>query len=236
MGCVVTYHPLLPELNEAKRPVDVAVPRRLEGASRFYPRYGKRAVDLLLVALMALPVGLVVAVLAIVIAAGGVSPIFGHRRIGKGGRVFQCWKLRTMVPDAEARLLRHLETNPQAAQEWAETQKLAHDPRVTRVGRFLRRSSLDELPQLWNVLRGEMSIVGPRPVTEAELDRYGTARAAYLAMRPGITGIWQVRGRNSLSYIKRIAMDVEYAENCTAKEDAAILLRTVPVVIKLSGR
>ncbi|MEN9409494.1 MAG: hypothetical protein RL216_1468 [Pseudomonadota bacterium] len=211
MGCVVTYQPLLPDLNKAKGPI--AGSRRVAGAraGRFYLSYGKRAVDLVLVAVTALPVGILVAVLALMIAAGGASPIFGHERVGKGGRVFRCWKLRTMVPDAEARLIRHLETNPEAAREWAETQKLSHDPRVTRIGHLLRRSSLDELPQLWNVLRGDMSIVGPRPVTETELDRYGTARAAYLAMRPGITGLWQVRGRNSLSFMKRIAMDVEYA-------------------------
>ena len=133
------------------------------------------------------------------------APIYGHERIGRGGRPFLCWKVRTMVPDAEARLEAILRADPVRADEWARDHKLRDDPRVTWLGRWLRLTSLDEVPQLWNVLRGEMSLVGPRPVTRPELARYGASARHYLAVRPGLTGMWQLDGRNALPYARRVA-------------------------------
>lgn len=229
----MTYQPSQPQF-EASRLTAGRLGANVPGG--VYARIGKRVLDLGIVLLAAAPVAAVVAMLAVVILFGGHSPIYGHRRIGRGGREFRCWKLRTMVRDAEAQLARHLDENPDAAREWAATQKLARDPRVTRFGRLLRKSSLDELPQLWNVLRGEMSLVGPRPVTAEELARYGTAAVHYMSLRPGITGPWQVDGRNSSSYDDRVALDTAYARSVTFRRDLGILLRTVPAVLKLTGR
>ena len=201
-----------------------------------YAAGGKRALDVVLVVLMAGPVLVLVAVLAFFAALDGASPFYGHPRVGKDGRVFRCWKLRSMVRDSAARLERHLAEDPAAAREWAETQKLTHDPRVTRVGRFLRKTSLDELPQLWNVLRGDMSLVGPRPVTEGELDRYGAERRAYLGVRPGITGLWQISGRNDISYAERVSLDARYAREVDLAMDLRILVMTGPAVLKLTGK
>jgi exopolysaccharide production protein ExoY len=157
--------------------------------------------------------------------------LFRHRRIGFNGKPFFCLKFRTMVTDAPQRLQRLLESDPAAAAEWASTCKLRHDPRITLIGTLLRKSSLDELPQLFNVLRGEMSIVGPRPVTEEELDRYSNSVNAYLACRPGITGLWQVSGRSSTSYSRRVACDTFYAQNWSMMLDAKILVVTIPSLL-----
>jgi exopolysaccharide production protein ExoY len=137
--------------------------------------------------------------------------LFRHRRVGFNGKYFDCLKFRTMVTDAPERLRQLLESDPVAAAEWAANRKLRYDPRVTAIGAILRRSSLDELPQLFNVLKGDMSIVGPRPVTAEELVRYSGAVDAYLACRPGITGLWQVSGRSTTTYSKRVACDAFYA-------------------------
>jgi lipopolysaccharide/colanic/teichoic acid biosynthesis glycosyltransferase len=141
-----------------------------------------------------------------------------------------------MVPDAAEQLRRHLERDPEAAAEWAATRKLSQDPRITRLGDMLRRTSLDELPQLWNVLRGEMSFVGPRPVPEDELQMYGAARSAYCAMRPGITGLWQISGRNDISYAERVKLDTEYLRRMSPGLDLSIILRTALVVFRPTGR
>ncbi|MGM0585370.1 MAG: sugar transferase [Pseudomonadota bacterium] len=172
---------------------------------------------------------------AVTLREGG-RPLFGHTRIGRGGRPFRCWKIRSMVPDAEARLARHLAENPGAAEEWRATRKLADDPRVTRFGEFLRRTSLDELPQIWNVLRGEMSFVGPRPVPADELKLYGAARAAYQAMRPGITGLWQVSGRNEVAYAERVQLDVNYLRRMSFWFDLKVILLTGGAVLRFTGR
>lgn len=201
-----------------------------------YAAGGKRALDVFLVVMMAGPVLVMVMLLAVLAALDGASPFYGHERVGRGGRIFRCWKLRSMVRDSAARLERHLAENPEAAREWAETQKLARDPRVTPVGRFLRKTSLDELPQLWNVLRGDMSLVGPRPVTQGELERYGADRRAYLAVRPGITGLWQVSGRNDISYGERVALDARYAREVDLATDLRILVMTGPAVLRLTGK
>lgn len=177
----------------------------------------------------------VVAVLWGMIRLQGGPGFYGHPRLGRDGRVFRCWKLRTMVPDAQARLSAHLRADPAAAREWAMSYKLARDPRVTPLGRFLRASSLDELPQLWNVLRGEMSLVGPRPVTAAELNEYAGVEWAYLNFRPGLTGPWQVSGRNTLDYRTRVRLDAAYQLEMGLRKDLGILLRTLPAMWRYRG-
>src|SRR6267154_5287466 len=161
--------------------------------------------------------------------------IFRHRRVGFNGKHFDCYKFRTMVTDAPERLRKLLESDPAAAAEWTANRKLRNDPRVTAIGAILRKSSLDELPQLFNVLRGDMSIVGPRPVTEEELVRYSGAANAYLACRPGITGLWQVSGRSTTTYIKRIACDTFYARNWSMTLDAKIVIVTIPALLLSDG-
>jgi len=183
--------------------------------------------------LIVLPV-IVLICLAIALQDGG-SPIFVHRRIGRGGRVFPCLKLRTMVQDSEDRLRRHLESDPAARAEWALDQKLRRDPRVTPLGLFLRKSSLDELPQLFNVVCGHMSLVGPRPIVPAEVERYGRYMQFYCNVRPGITGLWQVSGRNDVSYRRRVAMDTIYSRTRWVGGDIWIMVRTVPAVFASKG-
>jgi exopolysaccharide production protein ExoY len=161
--------------------------------------------------------------------------IFRHVRVGQGGRRFACLKFRSMVIDSDKVLKTLLESNPAARLEWERTQKLANDPRITTVGKFLRQSSLDELPQLINVIRGEMSLVGPRPVVPSEAARYGDKLGLYLQARPGITGIWQVSGRNDCGYDQRIEMDANYVRNWRLSADVAILLRTLGAVIARKG-
>jgi len=174
--------------------------------------------------------------IALLIRSNGQGPVFfGHNRIGHGGRSYRCWKFRTMVPDSAAVLVRHLAHNPLAREEWEATAKLRDDPRVTPLGSVLRRTSLDELPQLFNVLVGEMSLVGPRPVVAAELVRYGEAAADYLSARPGLTGLWQISGRSDTGYAQRVALDSAYVRGWSLPEDIRIMLRTVPVVLKTGG-
>lgn len=158
--------------------------------------------------------------------------LYRHTRVGRRGERFDCLKFRTMKVDSAERLAHILMTDPQAAAEWEESQKLRNDPRVTWFGNFLRKSSLDEIPQAINVLRGEMSIVGPRPITRAELNRYGKDRRYYLLVRPGITGLWQVSGRSSTGYDKRIKLDREYLEEWSWLGEIWIILMTLPAVLK----
>ncbi len=176
-------------------------------------------------------------ILAVFIAsmAYGETSIFRHRRVGRNGEYFDCLKFRTMVPNAADMLEQILASDPELRAEWERDQKLKDDPRVTPLGKFLRSTSLDELPQLWNVLRGEMSLVGPRPVTREELLRYGRNAVIYMLVRPGVTGLWQVSGRNNSEYRRRVAMDVCYVKNQSAVLDAWILLKTVLVVVTGHG-
>jgi lipopolysaccharide/colanic/teichoic acid biosynthesis glycosyltransferase len=160
---------------------------------------------------------------------------FAHTRIGLHGRRFKCLKFRSMCLDAEHRLAAHLSADPEAREEWRCSQKLRNDPRITPMGRFLRRSSLDELPQLINVLRGEMSLVGPRPIVEAEVAKYNRRFRYYASVKPGITGLWQVSGRNNTPYRTRVALDCLYASRRCFAFDMIILLRTVPAVLLRQG-
>jgi exopolysaccharide production protein ExoY len=193
----------------------------------------KRVVDLIVAvpALVLLSPLLLLVAAAIRLTMGG-PVLFAQQRIGYGGRRFCCYKFRSMRDGAEDVLDRHLAADPAATREWAEMRKLRNDPRVTPLGRLLRKSSLDELPQLWNVLRGEMSCVGPRPIVDDELIRYGAQAEAYLAARPGLTGLWQVSGRNRLSFGERVAIDGHYADSWSMRLDLSILPRTIPALLK----
>ena len=161
--------------------------------------------------------------------------LFAHRRIGRNGRHFHCLKFRSMAIDAERRLADLLASDPAARAEWERDYKLRRDPRVTALGEFLRKTSLDELPQFLNVLRGDMSIVGPRPIVEAEVCKYGRRFRDYCAVKPGITGLWQVSGRNDTSYRTRVALDCLYAERRSLLLDAKVLAATVPAVLMRRG-
>jgi exopolysaccharide production protein ExoY len=164
------------------------------------------------------------------------GPIFyGHRRIGHNGQEFRCLKFRTMVTNGDKVLQDHLRNNPKAMEEWRETRKLQDDPRVTAVGAVLRKLSLDELPQLFNIIRGEMSVVGPRPVVRDELEMYENAAVYYLQSRPGLTGLWQISGRNDVSYATRVAFDTHYVENWSLVRDVVIIARTIPAVCAQRG-
>jgi exopolysaccharide production protein ExoY len=165
----------------------------------------------------------------------GAPVLFAHYRVGYEGKLFRCLKFRTMLRNSEQLLADLLRGNPQASAEWARDQKLTDDPRITLIGRFLRHSSLDELPQLLNVLRGEMSLVGPRPITVAELTRYGMVRWHYLSVRPGMTGLWQVSGRNNTTYEERVALDKRYVDQRSFWFDLGILFKTVRVVMVREG-
>jgi len=213
------------------------------GASRHHPKarpsprdVAKRMVDVagaLALVLFLLPLFLV---LMGVIRSQGGPALYAHRRVGRYGREFGCLKFRTMVVDADAVLADLLMRDPAAAAEWQATRKLRRDPRVTRLGRLLRVTSIDELPQLFNVLSGEMSLVGPRPVTRAEIEQYyGDHAAETLTVRPGLTGLWQVSGRSETGYAERVALDVAYARNLSLWTDLRILLQTVRVVFQRQG-
>ncbi|WP_416796359.1 sugar transferase [Ciceribacter azotifigens] len=172
---------------------------------------------------------------ALVKFSDGGRVFYGHRRVGHSGRSFHCLKFRTMREDADRILQEYLRDNPAAYEEWRTTRKLQDDPRVTVVGSVLRKLSLDELPQLINIIRGEMSVVGPRPVVEEELELYEVAAQFYLQSRPGLTGLWQVSGRNDVSYASRVALDSHYVQNWSLINDLIIVGRTVPAVCLSRG-
>ena len=173
--------------------------------------------------------------IALLVSLDGGPSIFGHRRLGRYGREFSCLKFRTMQVDGDRVLARTLAEDPAAAAEWAANHKLRNDPRVTRIGRFLRVTSLDELPQLLNVLRGDMSLVGPRPIVRAEVARYGCDISFYMRVKPGLTGLWQVNGRSDTSYRQRIDYDVDYVKHWSFRRDFLILLKTVQVILMRKG-
>jgi exopolysaccharide production protein ExoY len=172
--------------------------------------------------------------IAIKLADGG--PIFyRHRRIGRNGKAFDCLKFRTMHVDAETALHRHLMAHPDAAREWQESQKLKSDPRITPLGAVLRKTSLDELPQLFNIVKGEMSLVGPRPIVLNEVPKYGECITHYMRARPGLTGAWQISGRNDVDYARRVWLDTEYVENWSFRRDLTIIASTFRVVLTSRG-
>jgi lipopolysaccharide/colanic/teichoic acid biosynthesis glycosyltransferase len=196
----------------------------------------KRAMDIVgaTIALVFFGPLMVLIYLVLFVACGG-SPIFAHRRVGQGGSTFLCYKFRSMRKNAEEEMRRYLELNADAREEWGRCFKLRRDPRITPFGAFLRSTSLDELPQLFNVLKGEMSLVGPRPIVSGEIDLYGKRIADYCACRPGMTGLWQISGRNAVSYDERVRFDVLYARKRSVGFDVAILLRTIRVVLNRRG-
>jgi Undecaprenyl-phosphate galactose phosphotransferase WbaP len=199
-------------------------------------RVVKRGLDLALVALCLPVLLLLIAAIALAIRMTSPGPIFfSHRRIRGHGRFFSMWKFRTMCVNSAEVLERHLAADPEAKAEWRKTHKLRNDPRVTPVGEFLRRTSLDELPQIWNVITGTMSLVGPRPIVAAEVEKYGEWFADYCMVKPGVTGLWQVSGRSQLSYPERVQLDRLYAQNWTLTGDLKILARTLSSVANQDG-
>lgn len=213
------------------QPQAVARPkvRRLTPFELFLKRSFDIVGVLLIAALFALP--MIIIALSIRLTCPG-KVVFGHKRVGRRGSTFQCYKFRSMVPNAQDVLRELLARDPAAREEWATTFKLKDDPRITRIGRFIRKTSLDELPQLWNVLRGDMSLVGPRPVVRQELEQYyGAGRRHYISVRPGLTGLWQVSGRNDISYDQRVALDIRYVEEWSLWRDLVIVLRTAKAVL-----
>jgi len=205
-----------------------------QGGWPIYRIWGKRGLDVALVLLTA-PLALAVVVCcALALLIEGGNPFYRQDRLGVGGRRFSIWKLRTMVRDADACLQRYLDADPAMAHEWATTQKLKRDPRITRVGAMLRMTSLDELPQFWNVLLGEMSLVGPRPMLPDQLSMYGDPYA-YFAMRPGVTGFWQVSARNENHFSFRAQIDAQYHGQISLLCDLGVMLRTVGVMLRRTG-
>jgi len=200
------------------------------------PRVMKRLMDLALIAI-ALPLLLpVFAVIAVLIKRNSPGSVFFcQKRIGRNGQPFYAWKFRSMVQNADVALAEYLAVNPEAQAEWDLNHKLRNDPRITRIGKFLRKTSLDELPQLWNVLRGEMSSVGPRPIVDAEISKYGENFDLYAKVKPGITGMWQISGRNHTSYGERVEHDAFYSRNWSPFLDIYILARTIKVVLLREG-
>lgn len=210
---------------------DIVLPSAPE--RRLYADFFKPIFEILLI-IAALPfIVTVITVFALLVMTDGASPFYTQKRVGRGGRIFRMWKLRTMVPQADAMMENYLAANPAARAEWRATQKLKDDPRITRVGRLLRKTSMDELPQLFNVLTGSMSLIGPRPMMVDQQDMYiGTA---YYKLRPGITGLWQISDRNDCEFVERARYDNLYARTIGPGTDLHILWRTIAVVIRATG-
>jgi len=199
-------------------------------------QWPKRILDLTLTILGAIFVLPLIGIIAIWIRLDSRGPVFySQRRIGQGRREFHAWKFRSMVHNADQVLARYLAANSELRAEWERDHKLRNDPRVTAVGRFLRRTSLDELPQLWNVFKGDMSLVGPRPIVETEVPRYGSSFDLYTKVKGGLTGLWQVSGRNDTSYAERVRLDTVYVRNWSVWVDLCILFRTIGAVVLRKG-
>lgn len=216
-------------------PTDKLVDEAIFASDRgtYYRDFGKRSFDVVLVLIAALPVLLILVILGFLVALDGKSPFYIQKRVGRNGRIFRMVKLRSMVFNAEESLREFLDQNPQASVMWERDQKLQDDPRVTAIGRFIRKTSLDELPQLWNVLIGDMSLVGPRPMMVNQQHLY--PGSAYYALRPGITGFWQISVRNGSSFAARAGFDSAYLRKLSLKTDLAVLFKTVGVVLRGTG-
>ena len=202
---------------------------------RWPARLTKRVFDTVTALVLLVLLSPVLVLIAMLIRRDGGPALFAHPRVGKRRKTFKCYKFRTMVVDAEQQLEQLLQQQPALRTQWENERKLRHDPRVNGLGRFLRATSLDELPQLINVIRGEMSLVGPRPVVNAELSRYGDQVGYYLMVRPGMTGLWQVSGRNDLDYDSRVYLDTWYVKNWSLWHDQIILFKTIDVVFRRAG-
>lgn len=199
-------------------------------------RLFKRIFDIIATVIGGILILPVIAIVAILIYLDSPGPIvFGHKRVGQGGKEFPCYKFRSMVPNAQEALEIYLKENPEAREEWERDFKLKDDPRVTKIGKFLRKTSLDELPQLWNVLIGDMSLVGPRPIVRAEVEKYGEYINDFYLVPPGITGVWQVSGRSDTTYEERVLMDSWYVHNWSVWIDIVYLVKTVLAVLKAKG-
>jgi Undecaprenyl-phosphate galactose phosphotransferase WbaP len=199
-------------------------------------RVMKRLFDIVVASVLAIPAIPLALSIALAIILETRGPVFFvHTRLGKGGRPFRLWKFRSMRADSDEVLGRYLTQHPELLAEWHDSHKLKNDPRITHVGRWLRRSSLDELPQLWNVLRGTMSMIGPRPIVREEIPKYGPALHQYERVQPGLTGLWQVSGRADLSYRHRIDLDSQYIRHWSPALDLKILCKTVGVVLRGHG-
>ncbi len=214
---------------------DVMLMTRCNRLESFLPRFVKRSFDVLVSGSALLALSPLFMFVALMIKRDGGSAFYSDRRIGVDGRVFGCLKFRSMIVNSKRILEDHLAASPEAAAEWAATQKLKNDPRVTSIGKFIRKTSVDELPQLINVLKGDMSLVGPRPVNMPEIARYGRDATFYQRVRPGITGLWQVSGRNDVTYERRVQLDRWYVRNWSLWTDIAILFKTVPVLLFRKG-
>jgi Undecaprenyl-phosphate galactose phosphotransferase WbaP len=214
---------------------EVALLRVRNNLRRWPARLTKRLFDTLVAALLLVLLSPLMLVIALLLKLEGGSVLFAHQRIGKNGRKFDCYKFRSMVPNAEQLLQNLLQHNAQLKAQWDKEHKLKDDPRISRMGDFLRRTSLDELPQLFNVLKSEMSLVGPRPIVQEELQKYGLEKSYYLMVRPGMTGLWQVSGRNDVDYETRVYLDAWYVKNWSLWYDLAILVKTIKVVFGRNG-
>jgi Undecaprenyl-phosphate galactose phosphotransferase WbaP len=214
---------------------EVALLRVRNNLRRWPARLTKRIFDTVLAAMLLTVLSPLMLFIAVALKLEGGSILFSHARVGKKGKPFNCYKFRSMVPNAEKALDQLLENNPVLKAEWDKEHKLKDDPRISKLGAFLRRSSLDELPQLFNVLLSEMSLVGPRPIVIQELQKYGIEQSYYLMVRPGMTGLWQVSGRNDVDYDTRVYLDAWYVKNWSLWYDLAILFKTVKVVLWRRG-
>jgi len=214
---------------------DVMMLTRCNRLESFLPRAVKRAFDIIVASMALLALSPLFLFVALMVKRDGGSAFYSDRRIGINGRVFGCLKFRSMIVNSRHVLEEYLAKNTEAAAEWAATQKLKNDPRVTKIGAFIRKTSIDELPQIINVLKGDMSLVGPRPVNMPEIARYGRDATFYQSVRPGITGLWQVSGRNDVTYERRVQLDRWYVRNWSLWNDIAILFKTVPVVLFRKG-
>jgi Undecaprenyl-phosphate galactose phosphotransferase WbaP len=205
-------------------------------ASLFSYRVIKRWIDVAFVVLITPVLIPLMLLVAAIVKLSSPGPVFySHRRIRRNGEFFSMWKFRTMCQNSAEVLELYLQRHPEARAEWNKTHKLRHDPRITPVGSFLRRYSLDELPQMWNVLTGQMSLVGPRPIVAAEVEKYGDCFPCYCRVKPGLTGLWQVSGRSTLTYPERVALDCRYVETWSLLCDLVILIKTFPSVINQDG-
>ena len=214
-------------------PSDLDFDTKVDQPRSLYQRYFKRVLDFAIVVLAAPLIVPIIIVLAALVARDGHFPLYRQNRVGKDGRIFSIWKLRTMVPNADAHLAKYLNENPSARQEWDKTQKLKDDPRTTRFGQALRRTSMDELPQLWNVFLGDMSLVGPRPMMTEQQCLY--TGKAYYSLRPGITGFWQISERNGSSFAARASFDTRYFNEMKLSTDIRVLSKTFGVVLRGTG-